>query len=94
MLLQDGVLRRGWGCTQGAVSRGLAELGVEFSEEAVEPVTGYRVDLLLHGGGDWATGRCAVEVGVNIIIGFVVAQPEFFVVVVIISISNMVASSL
>ena len=36
---------------------------MEFSEEAVEPVTGYRVDMLLHGGGDGAMGRCAVEVG-------------------------------
>ncbi len=38
---------------------------MEFSEEVVEPVTGYRVDMLLHGSGDGATGRCAVEVGVN-----------------------------
>ena len=45
-------------------------LGMEFSEEVVEPVTGYRVDMLLHGGGDRATGRCAVEVGIDIIIVF------------------------
>ena len=70
-----GVLRRGWGCTQEAVARGLASLGVEFSEEAMEPVTGYRVDMLLQGGGDGSTGRCAVEVGVYIVISFVVAQP-------------------
>ena len=54
------------GCTQGAVARGLASLGMEFSEEAVEPVTGYRVDMLLHGGDGGATGRCAVEVGIGI----------------------------
>ena len=71
---ETGVLGRGWGCTQEAVARGLTSLGVEFSEEAVEPVTGYRVDMLLH-GGDWAaTGRCAVEVGISIIGDFVVAQ--------------------
>ena len=45
------------------MARGLASLGVEFSEEAVEPVTGYRVDMLLHGGDGGAAGRCAVEVG-------------------------------
>ncbi len=45
------------------MARGLAWLGVEFSEEAVEPVTGYRVDMLLHGGDGGAAGRCAVEVG-------------------------------
>jgi hypothetical protein len=60
-------LGRGWGRTQGAVARGLASLEVEFSEEAVEPVTGYRVDMLLHGGGGGATGRCAVEVGVDFV---------------------------
>jgi hypothetical protein len=47
----------------GAVSRGLASIGVEFSEEAVGPVTGYRVDLLLRGGEGTAMVRCAVEVG-------------------------------
>jgi hypothetical protein len=47
------------------VARGLASLGVEFSEEAVEPVTGYRVDMLLHGREGAATGRCVVEVGVG-----------------------------
>ena len=45
------------------MARGLASLGVEFSEEAVEEVTGYRVDMLLHCGDDLATGRCAMEVG-------------------------------
>ena len=58
-----GLLGRGWACSQGEVSRGLASLGVEFSEEAVEAVTGYRVDMLLHGGDGGAAGRCAVEVG-------------------------------
>ena len=65
MLLRYGGFRGGSirGCTQGAVARGLASLGVEFSEEAVEPVTGYRVDMLLLRGGDGgAAGRCAVEV--------------------------------
>ena len=50
------------------MARGLASLGVEFSEEAVEEVTGYRVDMLLHGGDGLATGRCAVEVGVDAVI--------------------------
>ena len=54
------------------MAQGLASLGIEFSEEAVEPVTGYRVDMLLHGGGDGATGRCAVEVGIDIIVAVVV----------------------
>ena len=49
------------------MAQGLASLGMEFSEEAVEPVTGYRVDMLLNGGGDGAAGRCAVEVGIYII---------------------------
>ncbi len=48
------------------MARGLASLGVEFSEEAVEPVTGYRVDMLLHGGDGRAAGRCAVEVSIYI----------------------------
>jgi hypothetical protein len=48
------------------VAQRLASLGMEFSEEAVEPVTGYRVDMLLHGGDDGAAGRCAVEVGIYI----------------------------
>ena len=52
----------GVGNAQRAVARGLASLGVEFSEEAVEPVTGYRVDLLLHGGDGGKTGLCAGEV--------------------------------
>ena len=78
MLLQD------WGTgarlgTQGKVALGLASLGLEFSEEVAEPVTGYRVDMLLHCSGDGATGRCAVEVGVDIIIGFVVVQPALLV---------------
>jgi hypothetical protein len=60
-------LVRGWGRAQGAVARGLASLGVEFSEEEVEPVTGYRVDMLLHGGEGGATGRCAVEVGIDFV---------------------------
>ncbi len=59
-------------CTQREVAQGLASLGMEFSEEAVEPVTGYRVDMLLHGGGDGAAGRCAVEVGIDIIVVLVV----------------------
>ena len=50
------------------MAQGLASLGIEFSEEAVEPVTGYRVDMLLHGCGDGATGRCAVEVGIYIVL--------------------------
>ena len=66
------MLERGWGCTQGAVARGLASLGVEFSEEAVEPVTGYRVDMLLHGGDGGVAGRCVMEVG--IMSDFVVAR--------------------
>jgi hypothetical protein len=40
----------------------VASLGVEIIEEAVEPVTGYRVDILLCGGSGGETGRCAVEV--------------------------------
>jgi hypothetical protein len=68
------LLERGWGCTQGAVARGLASLGVEFSEEAVEPVTGYRVDMLLHGGDGGATGRCAVEVRVGTMSDFAAAH--------------------
>ena len=56
------------------MARGLASLGVEFSEEAVEPLTGYRVDMLLHGDEGRVTERCAVEVGIGIIIFFVVAQ--------------------
>ncbi len=69
MLLQDG----GTGHT-GGVALGLALLGVEFSEEAVEPVTGYRVDMLLQGGDGAATGRCAVEVGIDVLIVFLVAH--------------------
>ena len=55
-------------CTQGAVARALASLGLEFSEEVVEPVTGYRVDImiLLHCGDGRATGRCAMEVDMHI----------------------------
>jgi hypothetical protein len=49
------------------VARGLASLGVEFSEEAVEPVTGYRVDMLLLCGESMSAGRCAVEVGIDTI---------------------------
>jgi hypothetical protein len=60
--------------TQGEVALGLASLGVEFSEEAVEPVTGYRVDMLLQGGDGTATGRCAVEVGIDILIVILVAH--------------------
>ena len=71
-----GLLGRGWACSQGEVSRGLASLGVEFSEEAVEAVTGYRVDMLLHGGGGGATGRCAVEVGMSITSDFAVAHHQ------------------
>ncbi len=56
------------------MARGLAALGLEFSEEAVEPVTGYRVDMLLHGGDGGATGRCAVEVGTNITSALVFAH--------------------
>ncbi len=56
------------------VARGLASLGVEFSEEAVEEVTGYRVDMLLHGSDGLVTGRCAVEVGID---GAIVSQPLF-----------------
>ncbi len=41
---------------QKAVARALVSLGVAFSEEAVEPITGYRVDMLLHGG------NCILEV--------------------------------
>ena len=54
------------------MARGLASLGVEFSEEAVEELTGYRVDMLLHGGDGLAAGRCAVEVGVD---GVIVSLP-------------------
>jgi hypothetical protein len=65
----------GWvGDTQKDVALGLASLGVEISEEAVEPVTGYRVDILLHVGDGEATGRCAVEVGIHIVIVFALAQ--------------------
>jgi hypothetical protein len=39
---------------------------LEFSEEVMEPVTGYRVDVLLHGGDYGAAGRCAVEVSIDI----------------------------
>ncbi len=56
------------------MARGLASLGVEFSEEAVEPVTGYRVDMLLHGGDGGATGRCAVEVRVGTMSDFAAAH--------------------
>ena len=56
------------------MARGLVSLGMEFGEEAVEPVTGYRVDMLLHGGDGGATNRCAVEVGISNMSGFVVAQ--------------------
>ena len=58
------------------MARGLASLGVEFSEEAVEPVTGYRVDMLLHGGDGGATGPCAVEVGIGIVSAFVVGHQD------------------
>ena len=44
------------------MARCLASLGVAFSEEVVEPVTGYRVDMLLHDGVGDARGRCFVEV--------------------------------
>ena len=47
---------------QAAVARCLASLGVAFSEEVVEPVTGYRVDMLLHDGVGDERGRCVVEV--------------------------------
>ncbi len=72
MLLRD----RGTGARLGqeAVAWRLASLGLEFSEEAVEPVTGYRVDILLHGGDGGATGRCAVEVGIYSFIVLLVAQ--------------------
>ena len=49
-------------CAQAAVARCLASLGVVFSEEAVEPMTGYRVDMLLTCGDGDGTGRLAVEV--------------------------------
>ncbi len=62
--------RRGVLGAQGEVALGLASLGVECSEEVVEPVTGYRVDMLLHGSDGTATGRCAVEVGIDIFIVF------------------------
>jgi hypothetical protein len=63
------------------VARGLASLGVKFSEEAVEPVTGYRVDLLLHCFDcEAASGHCAVEVGKDIIICVVVEIHHFVVV--------------
>ena len=55
------------------MARGLASLGVEFSEEVVEPVTGYRVDMLLHGGDGGVAGRCAVEVSINFVSVLVVA---------------------
>jgi hypothetical protein len=51
---------------QAAVARCLAGLGVPFEEEAIEPRTGYRVDMLVTaqapagGGGTW--GPCVVEV--------------------------------
>ena len=41
---------------QMKVAHALASLGVEFSEEVVEPLTGYRVDILLHGS------NCILEV--------------------------------
>ena len=47
---------------QASVARCLASLGVVFSEEAVEPMTGYRVDMLLTCGDGDGTGRLAVEV--------------------------------
>ena len=53
---------------------GLASLGVEFIEEVMEPVTGYRLDMLLQGGDGTATGRCAVEVGIDIWIVILVAH--------------------
>jgi hypothetical protein len=56
--------------TQGLRTGQLADVGVKFSEEAVEEVTGYRVDMLLHGGDGLAAGRCTVEVGVDAIIAF------------------------
>ena len=58
-------LRVGYVCVwraQAAVARCLASLGVAFSEEVVEPVTGYRVDMLLHDGVGDERGRCVVEV--------------------------------
>ena len=48
---------------QAAVARGLTSLGVEFSEEAVEPVTGSRVDMMLHSCGGRQMEHCALEVG-------------------------------
>ena len=47
---------------QAAVARCLASLGVVFSEEAVEPMTGYRVDMLLTCGDGDGMRRLAVEV--------------------------------
>jgi hypothetical protein len=38
------------------VACALESLGVAFSEEAVEPATGYQVDMLLHGD------NCILEV--------------------------------
>jgi hypothetical protein len=58
------------------VARGLASLGVKFTEEALEPVTGYRVDLLLHGGDDGTMGRCAIEVGFTIVFAIVFALAQ------------------
>ncbi len=57
------------------MARGLASLGLEFSEEVLEPVTGYRVDIMivLHCGDGGATGRCVVEVGMYIIRVFMFA---------------------
>ena len=53
-----------WGgmIAQAAVARCLASLGVVFSEEAVEPMTGYRVDMLLTCGDGDGMRRLAVEV--------------------------------
>ncbi len=45
---------------QAAVAQGLRSIGLEFSEEVLEPVTGYRVDMMLHGSG--ADRGCALEV--------------------------------
>ena len=61
---------------------------MEFSEEAVEPVTGYRVDMLLHGGEGAATGRCAVEVGIDTVPLIAVYRAAVTVGVVIGTIAN------
>ena len=57
------------------MARCLASLGVAFSEEAVEPVTGYRVDMLLHDGVGVEMGRCVVEVDSAVCVEAVMRAP-------------------